>query len=406
MSPDSAASDRRPLAADPEDFRPDPHRGFAAYRPRAGVIDLGWLVPYVIRHADVTGLMTDPRTRQLETEGLTLRGITSGALYRFFANSMLLSNPPAHQRRRAPVARTFAYKLIDAWRPRIRALASELIAAHAEAGEMDLLDALAAPLPSRIIAEILGAPQDDAPRFAALVYGMSRGLSAFPDDQFADIEAAAAGLTAYVEELLAARRASPRDDFLSDYVRSIDAAGELSPAEMLIQIVTLIIGGSDTTRLGLTAMISLLLQHRDQWDAVCADPSRAAAAVQEALRYEPPVGSIGRVVTEPLAVAGVPFGPGQVLAVSILSAQRDEAVFSDPQRFDIARADHPRWSATFGGGAHRCLGEALARAEMEEALIALSQRLPGLAMIGDPPELKGHSGIRGITPMRVGWDRA
>ena len=125
----------------------------------------------------------------------------------------------------------------------------------------------------------------------------------------------------------------------------MDAAGQLSEAKILIQVVGLIIAGNDTTRAGLTALVSLLLQHRDQWQAVCAELDR----------------------------------------------------------FDIRRNDHPRWSVSFGGGPHRCLGEALARAEMEEALLALTERLPDLRLVGAPPRIKGHTGIRGVSPTHLAW---
>lgn len=396
---------RRPLLVSPEDFRPDPHASFARLRRRASVLDMAGGYVLVIRHADVERLMTDPATRQIETEPLEFRGISNGALHDFYANSMLVSNAPAHARRRGPTARAFAFKLIEAWRPRIRALVRELIDAQIDRGGMDLTAAIAAPLPSRLIAEVLGAPSEDAPHFARMVYTMTRGLSGFRDAQFPEIEQAASDLTAYVAGLLEARRADPRDDFLTDYVRNVEEAGLLSDKETLAQIVTLIIGGSDTTRFTLTAMIDLLLRHRDQWDAVCADAGLAPGAVREALRYEPAIGSLGRVATEALTIDGVPVEAGTVLVPSILSAQRDESVFADPQAFDIRRTDHPRWSVTFGGGPHRCLGEALARAELEEALIALSQRLPDMRATGDPVVIKGHTGIRGISPLSVRWGR-
>ena len=392
-----------PLRVDPDAFRPDPHAGFAKYRPQAGLIDLGMGMPMVIRHRDVEALFTDPRTRQMETEPLDMRGVTSGALHRFYANSMLTSNPPAHGRRRGPAVRAFAFKLIQAWRPRIRALVEEMIDQVADEGECEFLDTFAAPLPSRLIAEIIGAPEEDAPRFAAMVYTMARGLGGFRGSDFPEIEAAAAELTAYVEGLVAERRREPRDDFVSDYLARVDEAGELSEAESLIQLVTVIIGGSDTTRFGLTALVHHLLEQREQWDAVAADETLAPAAVTELLRHEPPAGTIGRVVTEPLEIDGVELPAGTPLSLSIVSAQRDEEVFADPHRFDLARTDHPRWSLTFGHGPHRCLGEALARAEMEEALIALTQKLPSLRRTGPPPAFKGHTGVRGVGPMQVAW---
>ncbi len=391
-----------PPVVDPGEFRPDPRAGYARYRPRTAMIDIGGVLPVVIRHADCAAMMTDPRTRQAETEVLEQRGITGGALYRFFANSLLLSNPPDHGRRRAPLARTFAAKLIEAWRPRIRDLVGELIDRAAAQGEFDFLDSIAEPLPSRLIADILGAPREDAPRFAAMVYEMSRGLGGFRVENFAPIEAAAEALTGYVEDLLDRRRREPGDDFLTHYLQRVSAEGGLDDSETLIQVVTLIVGGSDTTRFALTALVGLLLDHPEQWQALCADPGLVRGAVLEGLRYEPSVGSIGRTVVEPMDVDGMTLDEGSVVQISILSAQRDEAVYAEPDRFDITRADHPRWSISFGHGAHRCLGEALARAEIEETISVLSARLPDLRLAGPPPAPMGHMGIRGISPLQVG----
>ncbi len=394
---------KQPLHVDPDEFRGRVHAGYAQYRPLSGLIRIGPSMPIATRHADVEAMATDPRTRQVETEMLEMSGITSGALHTFYANTMLLSNPPVHLQRRRPTARAFAHKLIEAWRPRIRTLVLELIDECYAQGETDFAEAIAKPLPSRIIADILGIPREDAPRFAAMVYGMSRGIGYFRPEHFPGIEQSAGELTAYVEGLVAARRAEPRDDFITDYLRTVDEDGNLSDIETLTQIVSLILAGSDTTRFGLTALVYLLLAHRDQWEALCADPELVPGAVREALRFEPPVGSYGRVVTEPLEIDGITLAPGAPLQLSILSAQRDEAVYADPQRFDIHRNDHPRWSVSFGGGPHRCLGEALARAEMEEALLALSERLPDLQLAGPPPVFKGHMGIRGTAPMAVRW---
>jgi cytochrome P450 family 103 len=396
-------SDRRPVAADPDEFRPDPHKGFAKYRPLAGLIDFGYGFPYVTRHSDAQQLLNDPRTRQAEVEGLEFRGITSGHLYDFYANSMLLSSPPRHQLRRAPVARAFAYKLVEAWRPRVRKIIGDLLDGIAPGSEFDFLNEIASPLPSVLIAEILGAPTADAPKFATMVYTMTRGIGAFRDGDFPAIEAAAGELNAYVEALLEERRAEPREDFLTDYLERVSELGELTPKEILMQVVSLVIAGSETTRFALTSMVGLLLSDRVQWENLCTDLGLVPGAVKESLRYEPPVGSIGRIVVEPLSVDGIALKKGAVLSVSLLSAQRDETVFEDAARFDITRRDHPRWGLSFGYGAHRCLGEALARAELEEALTVLAEKKPNMRLAGPPPQYKGHSGIRGITPMVVAW---
>lgn len=392
----------RPLSVSPDDFRPDPHAGYAKHRPVAGIIDLGIGLPIVTRYDDVVSLMTDERTRQLETEALQMRGISSGALFDFYAHSMLLSNPPAHARRRHPAARTFASRFVVAWRPRIRAVMRELVEQATLRREVDFIEAIATPLPSRLIAEILGAPVEDAPAFASMVYAMSRGLGSFRPNEYEGIESAALGLTSYVRNLIERRRIEPRDDFISAFLSHVGEE-HLSEVEALIQIVTLIIAGSDTTRFGLTALTSLLLQHPEQWNAVRENPELVDRAVTEALRFEPPVGAIGRVAVESISVDGVVLSPGTVLSLSIMSAQRDEMAFREPHTFDIGREDQARRSLAFGFGPHRCLGESLARAEMEEALIVLTQYCPSLCLAGAPARPQGHLGVRGITQMRVTW---
>lgn len=135
---------------------------------------------------------------------------------------------------------------------------------------------------------------------------MTKGLAfgTLPED-FGDIHAATSQLHEYVEGLLLERRANPRDDFLSEYVARVDAAGDLSPSEIITQIVTVIIGGADTTRAAMTTIVSLLMDHRDQWDMACADPALAAGAVAEGLRYEPSIGSVPVFTLEPSETSGV-----------------------------------------------------------------------------------------------------
>ncbi len=398
-----AAVDAQPLAVDLEEFRADPHAAFRRVRPLAPLVALPGPMLLATRFADVDAMLTDPRTRQVETEGLQLRAITSGPLWDFFSNVMLTSNAPAHPRRRAPVARTFVYKLMDAWRPAIRALAHALIDENRARGAMDLRDDFAALIPARIIAKIIGLPEREAPRFTSIVYRFSRGLSGFADDQLADINAAGEELRAYVEATLNNRRATPQDDFISAYAASVDAAGDLTEMEVIAQIMGLILAGSDTTRMAITVMVSMLLERPDQWEAVRDDPTLAKGAAAEALRMEPPVGGIPRIPSEPIEVGGVRVAAESFLVMSTLAALRDPAQFTDPDTFDVRRADHPKWHLAFGAGVHKCLGEALARAEMEEALIAIAEALPDLRLTGGPARVKGFTALRGVDPLPVAW---
>jgi len=382
----------------------DPHGLYRRLRPVTPLIrrDNGSYI--AIRACDVEQLATDPRTRQSETDYLRLRGITSGPLFETFSNWMLFSNGREHRRRRLPMSRAFAFKLIVALRPKIRALAHALIARHVSRGSMSFIDDFAALLPAHLICTILGLPESDIPRFTHWVYSVSRavGLS-FLDEELGQINADAEQLQRYTGELLDSRRRAPQEDFLSSFVAAVEQEGTLSPAEALAQVVLLILAGSDTTRGAMAVQVSLLLEHREQWQAVCADEALIPGAVSEALRYEPIAASIPRVTLEDLRLDPYVIPRDSFVSLSTMAAMRDPALYDEPDTFCIRRSESSRRHLVFGAGAHRCLGEALARAELEEGLTALVQRLPQLQLAGDPLRLKGHSGIRRPTPMPVSW---
>lgn len=402
--PGSGAAYSRPIVVSLAELDRDPHGTFRRYRPLTPVITRDDGTYVVIRAADVEQLVTDPRTRQMETESLQARGIVQGSLFEFFRHSMLLSNAPLHRKRRAPLSRAFAVKLVSELRPRIRALAHELIERAAPRRELDFLDDFCSLIPATIVAEILGLPASDVPRFTRWVYSVSRAISAsFTREEGPEIETATRELMGYVSELLENRRAVPREDFLTSYVAAVNEAGDLSPIETVAQVVTVIIGGSDTTRAAMAMQVALLLQHREQWEAICNDRSLVSGAVSEALRYDPAVGSFPRIAIEDIDLEGQVVKRGRIVSLSTMSAMRDPARYREPDRFDIRRTDHPERHPVFGGGTHRCLGEALARAELEEGLAAVAERLPNLELNGAAPALVGHSGIRRITGMSVRW---
>ncbi len=380
----------------------DPHGVFRRYRPLTPVIarEEGGLI--VLRVADVRQLMRDPRLRQAETEFAEMQGVEDGALLDLFRFGMVTSNGDAHRRRRSPFTRTFAAAVIAALRPAIRRAAESLIDEWEGEDGVDLVSRFAALLPARVISAMLGLPETDIPAFTRLVYSVSRILSfTFAPGQLAEIEEDARALFGYAEALLAERRRAPGDDVLSAVLA--DAGGELSAVEIVVQVATLIVAGTDTTRVALASQVSLLLQHRAQWDAVRVDPALLRPAVAEALRFEPSVGSVGRVALQPVPLGETVIPAGAFLTLSTMSAMRDEAAHARPDEFDIHRTDVHRPHPVFGGGAHRCLGEALAWAELEEGLAVLAARLPRLRLAADPPCVQGHMGIRRIGAMPVRW---
>ncbi|TMM55184.1 cytochrome P450 [Sulfitobacter sabulilitoris] len=346
-------------------------------------------------------LFDDRYTRQIETEGIRLRGITEGPIFDFFANSLLTSNAERHRARRTPLARTFAFPMMKALRPAVAATAQALIEPRAASTHVDLLEEIAGPMPALIIARVLGVPETDVPRFTRLVYSAIRALAVRSDDVIREAEADMGMLTEYVSELLATRRANPLGDFLSEFLASVEE-GALSENEIRITIVTLILGGSDTTRASMAMTLARLLQHPRQWALLKSDPDRwKGPAVQEGLRFDPVVGSLGRIAVTEFELAGTRIVPGTIFSPVVLTALRDPAVYADPERFDITREDHPRYSPGFGSGAHRCLGEALARIELEEALAAFARYWPDAQLSGPEPRMRGVSGTRGISGMSV-----
>lgn len=358
--------------------------------------------PFItFRAADAEMLINDEVSRQLETEVLYMRGIADGPIMTFFANAMLMANGDTHVRRRAPVARTFAFKLMDGMRGQIRELAEELVRANKNKGPIDFFSLIAQEIPARMIARILGVPQADLPVFSGWVNDASRALGPFPLELRPQVEKSLDEFAAYVTKLLDERRKAAREDFLSDYVRVTAEDGLLNEDEIRTQIMGLILAGSETTRTSICATLSLMLQHPEQWRAFCADPDGLKkGACAEGLRYEPAVAGILRVLKRDLDIDGYVMPEGAIVLVSFLTGMRDPAVYANPDAFDITRTDHPRWPLGFGAGAHRCLGEALARAELEETLAVIAREAPNTTLI-KAPAIVGLGGIRRIDGMEV-----
>ncbi|MGI9364932.1 MAG: cytochrome P450 [Rhizobiaceae bacterium] len=346
-------------------------------------------------------LLDDRLTRQIETEGIRLLGIDDGPIFNFFSNSLLTSNGATHVVRRTPLARTFAFPLMQSLRPMVADTAEELVGHLSLHDQVDVLKDVAGPLPARIIARVLGVPGEDVPFFTKLVYSAIRALAARSQDVLRDAEKDMARLTDYVTDLLDRRRQDPQDDFLTSYLEAVEG-GELSLEEIRITIVTLILAGSDTTRASIAMIFARLLQHPRQWAKLVEGPDQwKMQAVAEGLRFDPVVGALGRISIVEFELSGVRIRPGTVLAPSMLTAMRDPAVYNNPDTFDITRDDHPRHSPAFGGGVHRCLGEALARIEMEETIGAMAKFWPKARIEGPAPTLRGLSGTRGIDRMII-----
>jgi cytochrome P450 family 103 len=381
----------------------DTHGVFRKYRKTHSVVlhEAGGY--FVLRFADVDRLSKDARLCSTETAFPRKLGLERGAIFDAFDHGMLTANGNTHRRRRAPFTKLFAARAISEMRPYIRRTVEEIIDGFYDDGEIEFVGAFASPIPARVTADLFGLPHEDIPDFARESYEVTQILSfGLSPERIADIDRAAERLRDYLAKILDERRRKPRGDFLSAFLAAATEAGEMSPEEMLYQIFLLVAAAVDTTRMSIAAQTSLLLQHRQQWTQVCRDPSLVPAAVAEALRLEPSGSAVTRLVSEDIEVDGTVIPAGELLSFSTLSAMRDERVYDHPDAFNIHRTDSPRLHPVFGYGVHRCIGEALARVELEESLAAITARIPQMQM-EVPPAIAGHYGVRRVGEMRVFW---
>ncbi|WP_375691544.1 cytochrome P450 [Pseudooceanicola sp. LIPI14-2-Ac024] len=391
-----------PPLIDPNSLQADPHPRLAELRAHHPMVLIGENQFLILRADDVLRLLGDPATRQIEgPEYVALNRVPEGITRRFQAGFFMFSNGAAHRRIRGLFATSFAHRPMRALRADIRATADRIVAELPRDGSFDFLEKMAGRVPAEMIATVLGLPVDQHRYFAGLVQVVTHAITPiYPHQHHDEIEDATEALFNFVAHHLELRRVRPGADLLSRLMAEWQSETAIPFDSLVFQIMGLVVAGSDTTRTGLARMVSLLLERPADWDRLRAEPDLVPGAVAEALRFDPPVGSVTLVAAASVRVADTVLPAGSVLTLSVMSALRDPALCADPDRFDLARADHPRPHPAFGLGPHRCLGEVLARIEMEESLSALLADAPGLTLTL-APRMTGLGGLRQITPMRV-----
>jgi cytochrome P450 len=294
---------------------------------------------------------------------------------------MLQQDPPHHTRLRKLVSKAFTPRAVESWRPRVRAIAAECLAPALESGTLDVVADLALPVPSTLICELLGVPVADRERFTVWTADATHGLAgtmAPPEVQARALEAGMA-LAGYFDALIAERRRALRDDLLSVLIRAEEEGDRLSPSELVVQSIGLLIAGFETT-IGLIGNgVAALARHPDQHARLRARPDLVPNAVEECLRFEGPIGMTVRVLHEDAEFGGFRIPTDTEVWPILWSANRDPARFPEPERFDVGRAN-ARDHLAFGGGTHLCLGAHLARMEAQEAIGALVARAPRLEL--------------------------
>ena len=293
------------------------------------------------------------------------------------------TNPADHVRFQQLLKRYFTPAMVDRLRPRVREFTHELLDAVASAGEMDVVRDLAYPLPANVIAELLGMPTADREQLQAWSRDI---LPIFADGDVEQLRVAQRSMLEmhdYLRVIAAERRRAPREDVLSMFMAA-EAEGTVTEDEAVANCVLLLFAGHETTANLIANGLVLLFEHPDQLARLRAEPELMPLAVEEMLRCDGPAGVIGRVPTEPVELAGHPVPAGRHVYLALMAANRDPAVFPDPDTFDITRKRNRHLS--FGMGTYYCLGAALARMETDECLRILLERCPGLAPAYETPD--------------------
>jgi hypothetical protein len=319
--------------------------------------------------------------------------------------SMLLMDDPGHRRLRELVRHSFTPKAVERWRPRVRSVA-ERIVSELPGGAFDVIGGLADPLPTVVIAEMMGIdPARHAEFKSWSSISVVVGFNPAPTpEQVGAAGAAQASLDAFFREEIEARRSVPGDDLISDMLRTEQGGDRLSDEEIVRQCNLLLVAGNVTTSDLIGNAVKALVDHPDEQARVVADASRVADAVDETLRYDTPVTNSGRIAHRDLEFDGARIARGESLSVSLAAGNRDPAVHPRPDVFELDRAD--KSTLAFGGGRHFCLGAHLARLEAAEALRAVFERFGALRMAPAGYEYAAVPSFRGFRQLHVEATRA
>jgi len=391
------------------EFITDPYPLYARLREQAPVFPLGPQTWLVTRYQDADQVLRDPRMGK-DFPAVLLRryGRDMGdePAFRIINAFMLLMNPPAHTRLRGLVSKAFSVRQASELRALARKNAEGLLDGWIGRGEADLLNEFAYPLTVRVICAMLDVELEHSLAFQAETQALVKTFELAPLNP-EELDAANRAATRFDEFFRAVcrhRRLNPGGDLVSLLLRAEEGGDRLSEDEIIANIVMLFMAGHETTANMLGNALALLFRHPGQLERLRAEPALLPNAVEECLRYDSSVQIAARVALQPTVLAGVPIAAGDTVYLALGAANRDPAVFDEPDAFRLDRPDATPKTLSFGGGAHYCLGARLARIELETALETLFQRLPGLRIENlDGLKWKPTFTVRGLVSLPAAW---
>jgi cytochrome P450 len=387
-----------------EAFKQDPYSVLGELRDKAPVFEdkeFGRVV--FTEHDDVKALLrdaelwSDPRKAN---PGTFTREFLGRNMTEEDEPSMLLMDEPDHRRLRSLVSASFTPAAIERWRPRTKAVVQRVLD-KIEGAKFDLIRDFAGPVPTVVIAEMLGIDPDMHEKFKHWSdTSVVASFNPFPtEEQAAARDEANENLNNFFYQEIKQRRTSLRDDLISDMIRAQEDGEKLTVVEMVTQCNLLLIAGNVTTTDLIGNGVKALLDNPDQWQKLKDNPQLIKSAIEEMLRYDSPVVNSGRIANRNMEMQGCPVVKGESLSTSLAAANRDPKVYPEPDRFDIEREDTHHQA--FGGGRHLCLGAHLARLEAQEAILGLMARFPNLQHSSKGYEYHAIPSFRGMNSFWV-----
>jgi len=350
----------------------------------------------VLRHADVVHVARHPHLFSASEGGVVLEDLDPDTLA-MMRHMLLAMDPPAHPLHRKPLAPSFTARVIGRMEGQIRGICRAILAGAREQGDVEFVHDVCARLPSQVIGELMGLPREDWP----MIHRWAEQQTSGQDEEVASDSNGSMEMAMYAIGLAGRRRREePREDLTSLILAADFGSGPMSDVDFGSFFVQLVTAGNDTTKTMLSSGTLALIDHPDQLGELRADPALIPLAVEEILRWANPLHYFRRTATTDAVVGDTPVRSGQKLAMMYTSANRDEAVFEDPQRFDVHRDPNPHLS--FGIGTHFCLGAHLARLEGRVFFEELLATFPTIELTGAPRRVRSNlnNGLKQL-PLRL-----